>query len=270
VRFDASLTFLFPDAPLPGSFARARLAGFEAVELQDLAGIEPAMLADAARAAGVAVVLINAPCGDLAEGGPGLSGVPGRESQFRGAIAYAADAASTLDCARVHVGPCRLGAGVARDDALATLEDNLRWAGDHLGARGIEALVEAINPHDAPGVLLDHVETALGVVERVGHPSVRLSFDAYHVARCDEDPAAWVRRCAPAIGHVQVADCPGRGAPGTGRIDFAALLAALAGIGYRGWIGAEYRPAEPAQATLEWLLRSASADGASDATRLRI
>ena len=250
LRFDASLTLLYREVPLVERFARARASGFEAVELQELGGEPPPRLAEAARAAGVEVVLINAPLGDAPRGGPGLSGVPGRETEFRAAMLEAAESARTLGCRLVHVGPCRVPLGVARAEALAVLHDNLRRAGDALGRQGALALVEAINPYDVPGVLVDRLEVALEAVERADHPHVRLLFDAYHVARTGEDPARWVARCARWIAHVQVADAPGRGAPGTGAIDFDVLYAALERQHYDGWVGAEYVPAEPAHATL--------------------
>lgn len=250
LRFDASLTLLYRELPLLERFARARASGFQAVELQELGGEPPPRLAEAARSAGVEVVLINAPLGDAPRGGPGLSGVPGREAEFRGAMLEAAESARTLGCRLIHVGPCRVPPGVTRAEALAVLQDNLRWAGDALGRQGALALLEAINPYDVPGVLVDRVEVALEAVERAGHPHVRLLFDAYHVARTDDDPVRWLARCAPWIAHVQVADAPGRGAPGTGGIDFEAFYAALEREGYGGWVGAEYVPAEPSHATL--------------------
>ena len=90
IRFDANLTFLFRELPLPERFAAARVVGFSGVELLVTEGAPPDTLACAAREAGVEVVLCNAPMGDFLAGGLGLSGAPGRESEFAGAIREAA------------------------------------------------------------------------------------------------------------------------------------------------------------------------------------
>jgi len=58
---------------------------------------------------------------------------------------------------------------------------------------------------------------------------------------------------APHIGHIQFADCPGRGAPGSGAVDFAAIRRTLREVSYNGWLGAEYRPAGETAASLHWL-----------------
>src|SRR5437660_1635610 len=79
----------------------------------------------------------------------------------------------------------------------------------------------------------------LEVIERVGAEQVRLLYDAYHAARAGDDPCRDVAAFAPLIGHVQYADCPGRGAPGTGNVDLAAFVDALRSAGYRGPVGLE-------------------------------
>jgi hydroxypyruvate isomerase len=64
-----------------------------------------------------------------------------------------------------------------------------------------------------------------------------------------EDVADALHRYRDAIAHVQVADPPGRGAPGTGTLDFEPLFAQLAADGYDGWVGLEYVPSDPADST---------------------
>ena len=93
---------------------------------------------------------------------------------------------------------------------------------------------------------------ALRVLDRVG-PGARFLCDVYHLSVNGEDPAAVIRRHADRIGHVQVADAPGRHQPGTGTVDVDGCLAALEDVGYAGWVGLEYAPLGPSVESFGWL-----------------
>ena len=127
---------------------------------------------------------------------------------------------------------------------MATLVANLRRAAAAFEPLGIRVLAEAINPHDMPGFLINTPEELLALHEAVRHPNFSVQLDLYHMARQGLDPVDCISQLAGHIGHVQFADCPGRGAPGTGMIDFQSAMLALRASGYSGWIGAEYRPRE--------------------------
>ena len=116
-------------------------------------------------------------------------------------------------------------------------------------------LVEPINSVDIPGFPVDTSEKALGVIEKVGAPNAGLLADLYHLAKMGEDVADVLSRHRESILHVQVADPPGRGAPGTGILEFEPLFRQLAGQGYDGWVGLEYVPADPADSSssFTWL-----------------
>ena len=251
MKVSANLGLLFRDGTLTERMRAAKAAGFQAIEFWDRAGATPQALAEAAT--GLNVVVCNAPAGDLASGGLGLSGVPGRERDFESAIDDAAEVAIATGCPRVHVSPCRLAPGASRDAALATLERNLHYAADTLGRAGIEALLEPINGTDIPGVLVESLDTALAVMDRVAHPNLRLLFDFYHIGQTDRDPVARLVESFARISHVQIADFPGRGAPGTGRLDFAAFFGTLANLGYAGWVGAEYKASQPEHCRQTWV-----------------
>ncbi len=115
---------------------------------------------------------------------------------------------------------------------------------------GIAIVVEPINDRDVPGYLTPTPRDVAAVLARVGEPELRLLYDAYHVAMSGLDPVAEATAAGPLIGHVQFADCPGRGAPGTGTTDLHGLVAALDVVGYTGAIGLEYDPAGPTIPTL--------------------
>jgi len=152
----------------------------------------------------------------------------------------------------VNVLPGRLAEGVEPERALTTLAGNLRRTAEAFAVLGIRVLCEAINPLDMPGFLVNTPQQLQALLDVVDHPNCQAQLDLYHMARQGLDPAGCVRQLGARIGHVQFADCPGRGAPGTGNLDFSAALTALDEIGYQGWLGAEYRPA---QEDFAWLQR---------------
>ena len=121
------------------------------------------------------------------------------------------------------------------------------------GASGRTIVVEPINALDVPGYLLSAPAAVAAFLTRVDRPNVRMLFDAYHCARGGGDPVRDVGRFGSVIGHVQYADNPGRGAPGTGGVAIGAFVAALSATGYDGAIGLEYNPGGPTEPTLGFI-----------------
>ncbi|APL95095.1 hydroxypyruvate isomerase [Sphingobium indicum B90A] len=255
MKISASVSMMFRELPLLERFAAAARAGFDGVEIQVIDEGDPAEMAQAARAAGMPVVLMNLPLGDLFAGGPGLSGVPGREAEFASAAERGLRAAREMDARFVHVGPSRIPPGHDREACLETYRRN---AGQALALAGRLApdavlLVEPMNRVEMPDALFASIDEAADMVRLIGSAGFGLLFDLYHVAMNGDDIArAWAAHghIAP---HVQFSDAPGRNEPGTGSIDFAAAFAGLRASGYGGWHGAEYRPAGPTTAGLGWL-----------------
>lgn len=242
---------MFGELPFAARFAAAAAAGFDGVEIQRIDEATPHAIAAAATQAGVQVALINVPMGDLLSGGPGLSGVPGREQAYVRALHQAFETATLIGAHRVHLGPSRVPPGLSRDDCLPTYLANIATAAELSAAAGIPAVVEGMNRVDAPDALIASVDLAAEMVHRV--PGIGLLFDAYHVAKGGHDPAAAFARHRAIARHVQIADAPARTAPGTGTIAWDRFFAALADAGYAGWIGAEYPCAGDTPATLGWL-----------------
>lgn len=251
-RFSANLSMLFREQAPPARVAAARAAGFGAVEVQFPYEVAVGDWRRALDAAGMPMVLFNVAAGDLMQGGDGLAGVPGREAQFAAALAECAEYVRELRPACVNVLAGRLAAGVdpraGRPRALAVLRDNLRRAVDVLGPLGVTVTLEAINRWDMPRFLVADFPAMQQAVAAV--PGTAMQFDIYHLARVHlagegESPGNLIAAHGAAFGHVQFADVPGRGAPGTGGLDFPALFAALDRSGYAGWCGAEYIPAAP-------------------------
>ncbi|MEX6501079.1 hydroxypyruvate isomerase family protein [Pseudomonas zhanjiangensis] len=254
MKIAANLSLLFTELALIERVVAARAAGFDGVEIQFPYEVPAIRLQEALHAAGMPLVLINLPAGDLMAGGPGLAAVPARQAEFDAALQEALTYAAMVRPACVNVLPGRLAEGLSREQALATLVDNLRRTADAFAVLGIRVLVEAINPLDMPGFLINTPEDLDALLRAVNHPNLAAQYDLYHMARQGIDPVAGIELLAGRIGHVQFADCPGRGEPGSGRLDFVAALAALERGGYAGWLGAEYRPgAEGTRASLAWL-----------------
>lgn len=250
-RFAANLSLLFTERPFLDRFEAARAAGFAAVEFQFPYEHPADEVARARSACGLPLALFNVPVGDFMQGGDGLSGVPGCEAAFDDGLARAADYVARLRPRCVNVLPSRLAPGVSRGVAERTFARSLRATHARLGG-ATQIVVEALNLHDQPRMLFaDHAEL-LAFLDREA-PFVAVQYDAYHQARMGRDVVGDVRLDLRRIGHVQFADVPGRGPPGSGTLPLRAFFVALDDGGYAGFAGAEYVPAGATEASVGWL-----------------
>ena len=260
-KFAANLSMLFTEVPFAQRFERAARAGFAWVECQfpyELPASEVRALLDAH---GLNMVLHNLPAGDWAAGDRGIACDPARVDEFRAGVTRAIEYATTLGVKKINCLAGKLPATVSEQQARQTLIDNLRYAAAALAPHGIQLLTEPINRFDIPGFYLDSTAKALSVLDEVGEPDVLLQYDVYHAQRMEGELAGTLEKNLARIGHIQIADNPGRHEPGTGEIRFPFLFALLDRLGYQGVIGAEYIPAGTTEAGLVW--RSALASAAS-------
>lgn len=253
MKIAANLSMLFSEIPLLERIQAAAAAGFDGVEIQFPYEVAAIRLKEALQRAGMPLVLINLPAGDLMSGGAGLAAVPSRQAEFDLALQEALTYAAMTRPMCVNVLPGRLTSGLLRDEALATLVANLRKAAEAFQCMGIRVLCEAINPFDMPGFLINTPEHLDQLLRAVDHPNCLAQLDLYHMARQGLDIEAGIGLLAGRIGHVQFADCPGRGEPGSGEMDFPALLKRLQSSGYEAWLGAEYKPTKPIVESLGWM-----------------
>ena len=246
----ANISLLFREMPLLERFGAARAAGFPTVEIQNPYEHSAVALTRAARAAGVAVVLINAPLGEDARTF-GTASLPGRAVQFRAELARAAEYAQALGTPVVNV---LAGRSELKDQPAAwqRLTDNLALAAELLGPAGARPLLEVINPISAPGYCVADFDLAARILA-AGDARVGLQFDVYHAAMLGLDPAAAFTRHLAHIRHVQFADSPGRHEPGTGSLDFTGIFRTISASTYGGWVGAEYHPTGATAASLGWM-----------------
>ncbi|MDD2859761.1 MAG: TIM barrel protein, partial [Acidiphilium sp.] len=135
----------------------------------------------------------------------------------------------------------------------ATLIENLKFAAAELDKAGLMLLLEPVNTRDIPGFFVNRSAQALAIIADVGAPNLRLQYDIYHSQVMEGDLARSIETHFARIGHLQLADNPGRHEPGTGEINYAYLFRRIDELGYDGWIGCEYKPATTTEAGLGWI-----------------
>ena len=251
-RFAANISMMFTELPFLDRFARARAAGFQAVEFLFPYEFPATELARRLADNGLQQVLFNGPPGDWAAGERGMASLPGRQQEFRDSIRQALDYATALSCPRLHVMAGLKPAGVPRDTLLATYAANLAWAAEECAKAGVKPVIEPINHRDIPNFFLNTTDEAAAVVNAIGPDRLGMQFDLYHCQITEGDIVMRVEKHLPLIAHMQVADTPGRHEPGTGEVNWPFVFDRIDALGFRGWIGCEYRPAGETEAGLGW------------------
>jgi len=251
-RFAANLSMLFTELPFLDRFAAARSAGFEAVEYLFPYEHPRQELAACLRDHDLEQVLHNLPAGNWSAGDRGIACDPQRVEEFRRGVVLAISYAHALGCRQLNCLAGKVPAGISRRQAHETLVGNLRWAAGQLANEGIRLLVEPINTFDIPDFFLSRTEQAITLLDEVDSQNVGLQYDIYHAQRMEGELSATLERHLLRIGHVQVADNPGRHEPGTGEIHYPYLFGLLDRLGYAGWVGCEYKPAAGTLEGLGW------------------
>ena len=252
MRIAANLTLLFTEVDFLSRFKAAAQAGFDGVECQFPYAFDAEQIRERLDRCGLPMVLFNLPAGDWARGERGIACHPDRVDEFRAGVAQAIDYARVLGVTQVN---CLAGIrpeGVDEARIRETFVENLRYAAGMLEAVGIRLMMEMINTRDVPGFYLSGTQQALAIRESVGSGNLFLQYDVYHMHVMGEDLVRMIETNLEVIGHIQVADNPGRHEPGTGKIDFSYLFGHLGRSRYPGWLGAEYLPAGDTQSSLAW------------------
>ncbi len=252
-RFAANLTMLFTEVPFLDRFERAALSGFSAVEFLFPYAFAAEDIKARLDANGLQLVLHNLPAGNWDLGERGIACHPDRVDEFRAGVATATRYAKVLGVKQLNCLAGKVPAGVGGTQLRETLVANLRFAAAELKAAGLRLLIEPINHFDIPGFYLTRTEQALGILDEVGADNAFVQYDIYHAQRMEGELAATMQKHLARIGHIQLADNPGRNEPGTGEINYRFLFKHLDRIGYTGWIGCEYKPATTTEAGLGWI-----------------
>jgi hydroxypyruvate isomerase len=253
VKLAANLSLLWPELPFLDRFEAAHTAGFEAVEVLFPYDINARDIQNRLRIYGQKLVLLNAPPPNYTGGERGFAARPGGEARFQHDMRRAFRYADTLEASVLHVMSGDVTGDNPREACFETLVKNLKWA-SRQAPKGLTLTIEPLNPTDFPQYYLNDYTLAAKVLDAVKRPNIRLQYDSYHAQVIHGDALEIWRRYGLRAAHIQIADAPGRVAPGLGEIDFRALLKAIAQSGYDGWISAEYTPQAPQTETeLDWV-----------------
>lgn len=247
LKFAANLTFLFKELPFLERIDAAAEAGFQGVEILFPYDDPVRDIRRGLTRADLPLVLINAPPPNYSGGQRGFAAMPEAEDRFRRDFTRVLRYADQLRPAHLH-----LMAGTAEGpEAEATFLRNLEWAAAQAPEQSLT--IEPLNPQDMPGYFLNDFAQAARIIAEVGAPNLGLQYDTYHAAVIAGDPLEIWREHGHLVRHVQIGDAPGRGEPGSGRIDFDAVFAALRASAYDGWISAEFNPSGRTADCLGWL-----------------
>jgi len=253
-RFSANLGFLWADRPLPARIEAAARAGFRAVEMHWPYDVPASKVAATARQNDIVLLGINTAPGHFEAGERGLGAVAGRERDFQATLDQALDYCRDSGATAIHV----MAGNVAPLDYLEARKvfaGNLRVAARKAAQRQVTLLLEPLNPVDNPGYFYSTLEQAVGLIEELALPNIKLQFDVYHVARTEGDVLVKLERYRRHIGNVQIAGVPARAEPDEGEIAYPVIFAALDGQRYEGWVGCEYRPRHDTDRGLSWMDR---------------
>jgi hydroxypyruvate isomerase len=247
-----NVSMMYTELPFAKRFEAAASDGFRCVELWTAPGTDDARVAiDAVRQWGLAVSVVNVNPGP-APNDFGQLGNPDRIGWWRTEFLRTAEFATVLGCRHINV----LAGGqlpTGRDRQLGTIIANLSWALATVDGRELTLLLEPLNGTDWPCPLIRRTEDVQTIREALSEPSaLRLLFDAYHVYQEHDDLSEAFRAVVPIVGHVQLADFPGRHEPGTGQVDMTEFVDCIANSGYDGWLGLEYHPSETPAKSLDW------------------
>ena len=252
-RFAANLTMLFGEASFLDRFERAANAGFSAVEFLFPYAWSAAEIKQRLEANGLTLVLHNLPAGDWDAGERGIACHPSRVDEFRAGVFKAIEYAKALGVTQLNCLAGKIPADVSVEVLQQTLVANLRFAAAELKKADLKLLIEPINTFDIPGFYLNRTDQAAAILDEVAADNLYIQYDIYHAQRMEGEIAQTLTKYLPHIGHIQLADNPGRNEPGTGEINYQFLFKHLNAIGYDGWIGCEYKPATKTEEGLGWI-----------------
>ncbi|WP_150461448.1 hydroxypyruvate isomerase family protein [Nesterenkonia ebinurensis] len=262
-QISANVSIMFTELPYAQRFEAARQAGFTRVESwwpfaePDPGQQEVNEFLSWIKTAGVELTGLNFYAGDMPGGERGIACRPERADELAASTQVLLAIAEATGCRSFNLLYGQLDPDqdelIQREVAL----EAYRGAAHKVASIGGTVLVEPL-AHGLNGAypLTTHREV-LELIDQVGHQEhLALLVDTFHLGHNGIDPAAAITESRGRFAHVQLADAPGRGEPGSGTLDFEAIGVALTQVGYTGTVAAEYKPTVAAAQTLGWLTRS--------------
>ena len=255
LELSACIEWLFREEPVfVDRVGRAVGAGVPCVEFwswrdKDVPAIGAALAETGARLA----AFVSEPVGRLVD--------PRTHDAFVAGVAESAQTARLLGCRSLIVLAGDRLSDVSDADQRRAVVTGLRLAGPVAAEHGVALLLEPLNTRiDHVGHFLDSTAEGLAIVEEVAEPNVRLLLDLYHAAVMGEHLEAVGDRLS-LIGHIHVADVPGRHQPGTGTIDWEQTIRWLERSGYNGCLGLEYQPTGDTVSSLALITQTLTPEG---------
>lgn len=253
LRFAPNLTMLFTEVPFLERFELASRIGAHEIEYLFPYEYQPQQLAEQLQKHSLKQVLFNLPAGEWAAGERGIASNPVKVDEFRAGVHRALDYAAVLKVPTLNCLAGLASTDFDLDEQRKTLVENIRYAASACEKNRVRLVVEGINHFDVKGFLLNTSDQVLSVLDEVGHPNAFLQYDLYHACREGEDIPAVLKAKIARIGHIQIADVPGRHQPGSGTMDYPGLFNWLEKVGYEGAIGLEYIPQPNTIESLAWI-----------------
>jgi hydroxypyruvate isomerase len=252
-QFAANLTMLFNESPFMDRFEKAAKSGFQAVEFLFPYAFSVQEIKQKLEQNNLQLVLHNLPAGDWDTGERGIACLPDRIAEFQAGVSKAIEYAKVLENKQINCLAGKIPAGADVELLRKTFVSNLRYAAAELKKENIKLLIEPINHFDIPGFYLTKTQQAIDIINEVGSDNLFIQYDIYHAQRMEGELCKTLENNLPRIAHIQLADNPGRNEPGTGEINYAHLFQFIDHIGYKGWIGCEYKPASSTESGLAWI-----------------
>ncbi|MFN2504776.1 MAG: hydroxypyruvate isomerase family protein [Acidimicrobiales bacterium] len=245
---------LFKEVDFVDRFGRAAEAGFTAVEFWWPSGEDLGRVEAAIKEAGLEVALFNFDAGDMPGGDRGLLSDPERQQEFRDNVPVALELARKVGCSRLNALVGLEIDGVDTAEQLELARGNVAWAAEQAAEHDIDVMIEAVNTFENGPYLLSTTKAAAEFVKQVERENVKLQYDVYHMQRMEGNVVATLRDRIDSISHIQIADSPERGEPGSGELNYRFILTALEELPYEGWVGLEYKPTtEATEESLAWV-----------------
>ena len=253
VKLEANLQFMFNEFELIDRYEQAAKSGFKGVELQAPYSLEIDQIKEKLYKHNLKHVIINLPVTDPDTNLGNIALRPDRKDLFLERLDLGLRYASNLGCLGINTGVGTKPEGFDDEEIYQTLIDNQKVASEKLFEKNIMALIEPINVIDQPGFFINTSKQGIQLIEKINHSNAFLLYDVYHMQIMEGDLIRTISSIIDKIGHFQIADNPGRNEPGTGEINYPKIFEVFDQIGYKGWVGCEYKPLINTLDSLSWI-----------------
>jgi len=253
VKLEANLQFMFNEYDLIDRYEQAAKAGFKGVELQAPYSLEIDQINEKLEKYNLKHVIINLPVMDPDTNLANIALRPDRKDLFLERLDLGLRYASSLGCLGINTGIGTKPEGFDDEEIYQTLIHNQKIASQKLFEKNIMALIEPINIVDQPGFFINTSTQGIELLEKLNHKNAYLLYDVYHMQIMEGDLVRTISKLINKIGHIQIADNPGRNEPGTGEINYSKIFQTLDEIQYEGWVGCEYKPYKNTLDSISWI-----------------